>query len=276
MEQEDRIIAVYLMIEEIYADITFEAPLRHGGFPPHLSDVEVLTMEIIGEMEGKNGDRAIHRYFREHWLSWFPMMPKFKAFAKQCANLCRVKKLILERLFGDKDNIHIIDGVPMPVCHNARAYRSRILYEYTQWGYCAAKDEHYYGLRGHLVLGVNGFIKDFIVTPANVDERSVLGDLIGKIKGMLIGDKGYISQEWKSLLATHDIDLQTPLRDNMTDDRPKWAVKQLLKVRKNVETALSVLIDQFSLTKIKAHNMWHFTSKLTRKLLAYNFKIILS
>ena len=63
MEQEDRIITVYLMIVEIYADITADKPLRRGGFTPRLSDEEVLTMEIIGEMEGRNGDRAIYRYF---------------------------------------------------------------------------------------------------------------------------------------------------------------------------------------------------------------------
>ena len=111
-------------------------------------------------------------------------MPKFKTFAKQCANLCWVKQLILDRLFGGRDAVHMIDGVPMAVCHNARAYRSLMLNEHTAWGYCAAKDEHYYGLRGHLVLGLNGFITAFIVTPANVDERLSLGDLIGKIKGL--------------------------------------------------------------------------------------------
>ena len=252
MEQADRIIGVYLMVEEIYGYITAGKALRRGGFPPRLSDVEVLTMEIIGEMEGKNGDRAIYRYFDEHWRSWFPRMPKFKAFAKQCANLCWVKHVILERLFANQDDIHIIDGVPMPVCHKARAYRSHMLDEHTAWGYCAAKDEKYYGLRGHVVIGLKGFVSAFIVTPANIDERLSLGDLIGKIKGMLIGDKGFIDQKSNALLAAHDIDLQTPLRYNMKDTRPKWAVKQLLKTRKSVETALSVLIEKFSLTKIKS------------------------
>ena len=51
-----------------------------------------------------------------------------------------------------------------------------------------------------------GTITHMSVTPANVDERHALWDIAQKIKGMLIGDKGYI-----------DKDLQTPLRDNMTD-----------------------------------------------------------
>lgn len=275
MELEDRIIAVYLCIEEVYKEITALRPLRRGGFAPALSDVEVLTMEIIGEMEGRNGDRAIWRYFKEHWLDWFPNLTAYKTFAKHCANLCWIKQEILQRLFGAADDVHIIDGVPMPLCHKARAHRSRMLDEVAAWGFCAAKDEHYYGLRGHIVLAMKGFIAAFIVTPANIDERQGLWDIAGSIQGLLIGDKGFIGEQWKQDMTAQGIDLQTPLRGNMPDGRPKWALKNLLRVRKSVETALSVLTEYFALTRIKAHDLWHYASKLSRKLLAYNFSIAL-
>ncbi len=273
MELENHIIEIYLKIEEIYNKLTMDQPLRRGGFPPALSDIEVLTMEIIGEMQGRNGDRAIWRYFDEHWRHWFPNLSAYKTFAKHCANLCWIKQEIMASLFPPTDNVHMIDGVPMPVCHNARGYRSRMLQEHTAWGYCAAKDEHYYGLRGHLVAGMNGLIAAFIVTPANVDERLSLGDVLGRIKGLLIGDKGFISKKWSKIMSANDIDLQTPLRDNMVDTRPKQTVKTLMYIRKSIETALSVLTGSFALTKIKAHDIWHFTNKLYRKLIAYNFYI---
>ena len=275
MEQEDRIITVYLDIEEIYNEITAGRPLRRGGFPPALSDAEVLTMEIIGEIEGHNGDRAIWQYFDKHWREWFPALGSYKTFAKQSANLWRIRQEILRRLFGGTDNVHIIDGVPMPVCHNVRAYRSRMLDDVTAWGYCAAKDEYYYGLRGHILIGMNGFITDIVVTPANTDERLSLWDIAGQINGMLIGDKGFIGQKWIDFMAAYGINLQTPLRDNMHDPRPQKTVKLLMRIRKSIETALSILTGFFSLTKIKAHDLWHFTSKLYRKLLAYNFYIML-
>ncbi len=273
MELEDHIIIIYLRIEEIYNKLTANTPLRRGGFSPHLSDVEVLTMEIIGEMQGRNGDRAIWRYFDQHWRHWFPELSAYKTFAKHCANLCWIKQALLPELFPATDRVHIIDGVPMPVCHNARAYRSKTLETIAEWGFCAAKDEHYYGLRGHVVIGINGFISAFIVTPANIDERQSLWDIVGRIKGTLIGDKGFIGQKWIDAMADHDINLQTPLRKNMPDARPKKTVKALMRIRKKVETALSVLTETFALTKIKAHDIWHYTSKLYRKILAYNFYI---
>ena len=59
MNLEDNIIETYLRIEEIYRSITKDCKLRHGGFAPALSDAEVITMEIIGEQQGRRGDHAI-------------------------------------------------------------------------------------------------------------------------------------------------------------------------------------------------------------------------
>ena len=94
-----------MRIEKTYDEITASKPLRRGGFMPALSDVEVLTMEIIGEMQGRNGDRAIWQYFWDHWLKWFPKLGSYKTFAKHCANLCWIKQEILTRLFGNVDNV---------------------------------------------------------------------------------------------------------------------------------------------------------------------------
>ena len=88
MELCDRIIDVYLRIDEVYRELTRSGPLRRGGFAPGLSDVEVLTVEVVGEMAGHHSDRAIWRYFDGHWREWFPGLASYKTFAKQCANLC--------------------------------------------------------------------------------------------------------------------------------------------------------------------------------------------
>jgi hypothetical protein len=276
MELEHDIIAIYVRIEEIYKNMTADRPLRRGGFAPALSDVEVLTMEVIGEMQGRNGDRAIWRYFDEHWRDWFPKLSAYKTFAKHCANLTWIKETLMDQLFKSADDpLQIIDGVPLPLAHNARAYRSAMLKEHGAWGFCAAKDEHYYGLKGHLVINGSGMITAMNVTPANVDERAVLWDFVGKIRGILIGDKGYLGEALQTELLANGIDLQTPLRDNMKDTRLKSAVHRLNRLRKPVETTLSVLVEHFHLTKIKAHNLWHYTNKLLRKLIAYNFALSL-
>lgn len=275
MEQDDLIISIYLCIEETYNHLTADKPLRRGGFAPALTDAEVLTMEIIGEMQGCNGDRAIWRYFRRHWQAWFPKLGAYKTFAKHCANLCWIKQAILAHLFPPVKEAHIIDSLPLPLCHNARAKRSRMLDDVAGWGYCAAKETHYYGLKGHLVINTQGFVTAMAITPPPCDDRQVLWDFADQIKGWLIGDKGYLGKGWQKDMAAMGINLQTPLRSNMVDHRPKWFVKSCMKLRKRIETTFSLLTEQFALTKIKAHDLWHYTSKFTRKILAYNFYILL-
>lgn len=134
-------------------------------------------------------------------------------------------------------------------------------------GDCAAKKEHFYGPPGHVFVTTVSFISDFLVTPANVDERLWCKDIVGKIKGMLIGDRGFLDAQLRKELSHHDIDLQTPLRDNMNNERPKHHVKMTMRVRKAVKTVLSVLCGHFALTKILAYDCWYFTSKLYRKII---------
>ncbi len=146
-------------------------------------------MEIVGEMQGHSTDAAIWRYFDDHWRHWFPNLGSYGNFAKQCSHLRWIKEYLLQRLFPPTSDLHIIDGVPIPICHLARSSRCRSLTDHTAYGYCAAKDEHYFGLRGHPVINDAGYIVHCTYTPANVDEREVLENLRDVFRGMLLGDK---------------------------------------------------------------------------------------
>lgn len=59
---------------------------------------------------------------------------------------------------------------------------------------------HYYGFHGHLLISGSGVITQFALTPTNGDERESLWDLVANIHGLLIGDKGYLSQPLKQEL----------------------------------------------------------------------------
>ena len=158
----------------------------------------------------------------------------------------------------------------MSICHYARASRCKIFKGEAAFGYCAAKDENYYGFKGHIVVNVYQQVTGFTITPANTDERDVLHNLRGALKGLLIADKGLISKPLQEELLTDYINLQTPLRDNMKDDRSKSFVKMLTKTRRLVETVLGQLVEFYSFASCKSRDIWHLSSKLVRKLLAYN------
>src|SRR5689334_8366656 len=59
----------YLLVDDAYRIVTFGGRVRQRGPDPKLSDVEVLTMEIFGEQQGRHNDAAIHRYSHEGVVS---------------------------------------------------------------------------------------------------------------------------------------------------------------------------------------------------------------
>ncbi|MGA8165381.1 MAG: transposase, partial [Waddliaceae bacterium] len=50
------------------------------------------------------------------------------------------------------------------------------------------------------------------------------------------GDKGFIRPILKQELTEHGTYLETPLRDNMSDERPKSFIKWLTSTRRLIET----------------------------------------
>lgn len=270
MNPETVLIELYLTIEAAYQGLTYGQPLRQRGPVPRLSDVELLTIEIVGERQGHHDDAAIWRYAKTHWSAWFPRLGSYPSFAKQSANLAGLKHCLWAYFFPATDDIHLTDGLPMPVCHLARAHRCRLFHGEVAYGYCAAKDEHYYGFKGHVIIHLSQQVVGFTLTAANIDEREVLDNFRWEIFGLLIGDNGLLSKTRQAALATNGLILQTPLRDNMSDHRPKSVVQRLLKTRRRIETAIGQLVEYYDFASCKARDLWHLSSKLLRKLIAYN------
>lgn len=82
-------------------------------------------MEIVGESQRIDADQAIWQYFRRHWLDWFPGLSSRCAFVRQAANLCQYKALLQQhlaaRLGAFDDPVHLMDGIPIPLCGFSRA-----------------------------------------------------------------------------------------------------------------------------------------------------------
>lgn len=272
MPIENFIISVFCLVEK-YLEKVVKHRLRQRGPHTALADSEVITMEIVGEFLGFHEDKALWEYFTLHWIAWFPQMGSRKTFVKQAANLWHVKEKIQEALAKDllafEDDIHLFDGFPLPVCHFRRAGFSRNFRGEAAYGYCATKAETYYGFKGHLLVSLSGVATQFTVTSADVDERDVLPELTDTINGLLIADKGLIRPTLKEALAQKGVNLQTPLRANMKDERPRWFVKKIVSVRRLVETIIGQLTERFRIECIKAKKLWHFLRRVSRKILAH-------
>ena len=62
----------------------------------------------------------------------------------------------------------------------------------------------------------------------------------------------------------------------MEDDRDPNFVKSLMSLRRLVETVIGQLAGRFSVEKVWARDLWHFTNRLTRKVLSHTMCVFLN
>ncbi len=106
------------------------------------------------------------------------------------------------------------------------------------------------------------------VTPAHVDERDVVPELVGHLQGLLLGDKAYSRETLSEDLATQQLTLLTRQRRNMKAYHPQWN-RTVSRHRQLVETVIGHLCHWFDIEHIRARDLWHLTSRVVRKGLAH-------
>lgn len=271
---EEFIIAVFCCVDDALEPLLAAHPIEFArGFAPQLSPAEVLTMELVGEYRGIDTDKGIWQYFRGHWHSLFPHLSSRTSFTRQAANLWQYKHLLQQQLAtvlgAFDDSVHLVDGLPIVLCNFRHAPGCASFQGEASYGYCAAKAEHFYGFRGHLSVTLTGVITGFTISAANGSEREALWETLAGVHGLVIGDKGYLSKALQAELADCGIELSTPLRANMKDERPQAWVHLLQRLRRLIETVNSQLSERFHLERVWARDRWHLSSRINRKILAH-------
>ena len=281
MDRYDFIITVYCLVCEHYQAIQAAHPVRRGGFPPALSDEEVITIEICGEYFKLSTDKDMFHYFRTHYPDLFPRLTDRTLFVRQAANLWQVKAAIQRRLTvvsGQADDpVQVIDTLPLPVCTYTRSSRDRCFKPEADYGHCAAKDLKYYGFKLGLRTARSWMITHFPLLPARPHDIQLLDDLIDGFAGVVPADKGFIDAFRQALLAERrEVVVITSPRKGMTTPHSPRLLRACARIRKCIETVGSHLTEHFAIARTRAHDLWHFQHRLIRKVLAHTVGVFLN
>jgi hypothetical protein len=230
--------------------------------------VEALTIEIFGETLGLNSDASIWRYACDHLRDWFPGLGSEWNFVRRCANLSWLKARVQDALFHPSGDWNAFDGLPLPVCRYARSRRDKRFRGEAAWSVCAAKQEKYYGFKAGVLMNSAGEIFRWWLGPANTDEREMLDAVVSAIPVRRQG-----ADLRRLQLAGRGVDLTTPLRANMKDDRPPWLIRQAMRLRRRIETAFGRLVEDFGVLRNKGRDFWRWSARFLRKVLAYNLSL---
>lgn len=277
MDRDTFIITIFVLVSDALAKvIQHYGPVRHGGFPPALTDAEVITLEICGEFFKLHTDQDLYDYFRAHYGHFFPHLRDRGSFVRQAANLRNCKERLQEHFVRESgagaDPVQSIDTLPLPVCTYTRALRDRCFRPEADYGHCAAKKMDYYGFKLGLRIARNGIITHYCLLSARLHDVQHLGALIEGFQGFVPADKGFLDEYQQNLWrARQGVEVSTPLRRNMKRENPVpvEVQKASRRWRKLIETVNSQLTERFGIDATRAHDLWHYEHRLVRKILAH-------
>ncbi len=252
--------------------------VRQRGPRPVVRDSEVLTIEVVGEFLGLDTDSGLYHHFCRYHAAEFPLLGRVSrvTFVRQAANLWKVKEALWQAVLKHIDcdpAISIIDSFPLPVACFARAYRSKRLREWSDWGYDDTADHLFFGLRAHVRVCWPGVIVGLALHPANLHDRWVADDMQPATPGWLLGDTNYWSPLLYQDLQTKGIHLLTPRKSSVRRPHP-WP-HWLIQARRRIETVIGQLAQRYSGKRLWVHDTWHLCSRWLRKVLSHTFAVYL-
>lgn len=250
------------------------------GKPQQYADSQIFKMVAIKYLLGINSDRSLVRILSGGiGKGIFPQVPDHSRFNRRTKELLPVlvkfQKFLANKLHAHFKDIRLIDSTSIPVVSYLRSSRSSSFPE-ASYGYCAAKDEKYYGFKLHMLITANGIPTNFDLTPANIHDLSMLEELTDTYQELIIvGDKGYINKTKQQELKHQNKILITAYRKNQKQ-KSNWIEKKLLKSRRKIETIFSQLKEQMNLANTKAKSLLGLASRVMGIIFSFTLGIFVN
>ena len=203
-----------------------------------MSKAEIMLIIILFH---DSGYRCMKHFYLEkvckHLRHLFPQVVSYNRFVELQKDIAIPLALFIKKvLLGKCTGISFVDSTPLRVCRNQRIHMHKTFKGIAMRGKCSMG--WFFGFKLHLICNEKGELLNFMITPADVDDRKPLEykAFIEYIFGKLVGDKGYISKNLFERLFVDGIQLITKLKNNMKGAIMKVSDKLLLRKRAIIET----------------------------------------
>ena len=279
---EDFILVVFVLIDDLYQTYApVSVTQRRNVEQAKLSDSEIITISICGELFGIDSEKAWFSFVKKNYKHLFPRIGSRSRFNRTRRALLPMTEWLREKLLSEcsmsYSQYFIIDSFPLKVCKFGRAHFCKTFrWDGADYGKCPSKKETYFGYKIHAMITLEGFITTFEITPASVDDREGLRDLTDGLSDItILGDKGYVGEHLLEEQKEQGICLMSLKRSNSKRNWPN-SVKQLIfLLRRRVETVFSQLSEQLNAERVLAKSFQGLCTRLVNKILAHNLCMVM-
>ena len=260
-----KLTAIYLYISELYdSGLKYSCERFTNNDQPEFTDAEIMTIYIFVVSEWQLFKvNQIHKYAKNHLLSWFPKLGSYVAFNTRLNRLSEAFKLLGISLLAEFQpddcvmNTSLLDSMPIITCSGKR--KAKVALEITDKGFNSTKGFYFFGLKLHALgfrrLKQLPFPEQILFTSASGNDLSLFKQAWGKIKDRIFyGDKIYIdSPYFEKMYKDNNSKMLTPVKlikgmseqlrkfDKAADDLYSAAVSS---VRQPIESLFNWLIEK--------------------------------
>ena len=280
---EDFILIIFVIIDDLYQQYApGSVSSRRHAKDAKLSDSEIITISICGELIGIDSENAWFSFVKRNYRHLFPKIGCRSRFNRIRRALLQTTELLRKKIPAafllPQSRYFIIDSFPLEVCKFGRARFCRTFRGYgADYGKCPSKKETYFGYKVHAMITLEGFITSFEITPASTDDREGLRDMTDGLSDItILGDKGYVGEKLHDEMKEHGICLMSLNRSNSKNDWQKSVRQLIFRLRRRVETVFSQLSGQLNAERVLAKSFQGLCTRLQNKILAYNLCLVLN
>lgn len=235
-----------------------------------MSDGEIITIYLLVQCLGLSINKG-YNFLKSN----FPALVNYverSRFNRLVNTLMMIIRAMRKHFMKFQHSIFkIVDSFPLTVCKFGRAFFGKLFRDLASYGYCASKKEHYYGFKVHVVTDLDGNPYDYVLTPANVDDRDAVFELSDLVEiDVLFGDKGYVGSFVEELRKEKGIKLYALQRSNSKTPLPKEFRNAISHHRRRIESTFNQLVDNFNIERVRAKTMVGLQTALEIRFLCFN------
>ncbi|MDT0649692.1 IS982 family transposase [Autumnicola edwardsiae] len=239
-----------------------------------MSTSEILTITVLFHLSGHRTFKHFYLYYvQEHLQKEFPDTVSYNRFVELMqANMLPLTLYMKTCCLGECTGISFVDSTPIRACKNKRIKNNKVFKDIATTG--RSTMGWFYGFKLHIAVNDKGELLDFIITQANVDDRTPIkqDNFLKKVFGSLYADKGYLSKELTALLFDQGLHLVTGIRNNMKNVLMTMRDKILLRKRSVIETINDQLKNICQAEHSRHRSFGNFINNLVASLIAYSFQ----
>jgi hypothetical protein len=257
-------------------------PWRQRGPEPEFSDSEVITVALMIETFFHGHEALGLAFLRQYHPGLFPQLLPDGQFNERRRALGLITEQIRQvvthtwGLIEPEDRARLVDSAPIPVCTYARASRNRTVSGPQYFSIMASRKAKLFGLRLYLTITPDQVIDQWLLAPAAPHDSKVMPAVFEGAHDLIVfGDGAFHDPtEMDRLRRARHIDVYATPRTDAQKPWPPDFRRWATRLRRRVETALSVLVTVFHVERPGSRSFSGLVARVATALLAYNLCFI--